>query len=220
MKAVLFDLDYTLYDTDKYVMGAFQDVTKYLVRKHKLSQKKIYQHLIKLWNKKTSAYPYLFNDLLEHLSLKNENVDTIVEIFNKHETGSFQLYPDTIPTLKRLRLEDFKLGIITDGDATRQRRKILEFGLEKLVDNITYAKNLEPKPSSLPFTVALKKLNVKPSSAIYVADNPSIDFKGAAKIGMKTARILRGRFAKIILNDYVDYTIKNLDEIFKILKSK
>jgi putative hydrolase of the HAD superfamily len=220
MKAVLFDLDYTLYDTDKYVMGAFGDVARYLVDKYSLPQTEIYQYLGQLWNEKTSAYPYLFDDLLEHFSLKEENVNTIVEIFNKHKIVSVQLFADTIPTLKRLRLKNFKLGIITDGDAMRQRRKIQESGLDKLIDNIVYAKNLEPKPSSLPFTAALKELDVKPSSAIYVADNPSVDFKGAKMIGIKTVRILRGKFSEITINDYVDHTIENLDEILEILDSK
>ncbi|VVC06055.1 Glyceraldehyde 3-phosphate phosphatase [uncultured archaeon] len=220
MKAVLFDLDYTLCDADQYYLGAFRDVSNYIQEKHGLSNEEIYKFLVNRWREKTTSYSHLFDDLLEHLNLHNENVQTIIKIFNSHELDSeFELYPDVIPTLRKLRSQGYKLGIVTDGNVERQMRKIQKLELEKLIDNVTYTKNTEPKPSSIPFETALGVIKIKPSSAIYVADNPFVDFKGAKTIGMKTARILRGMFADITLNEHVDFTIEKLDEILKILKT-
>src|SRR2546428_31611 len=140
-----------------------------------------------------------------------------VEIFNKHEINSFHLYQDALPTLKMLRSKNYKLGIITDGNIARQTRKILKFDLDKLVDNVTYTKNREAKPSPIPFVTALKAIDVEASSAIYVGDNPLVDFKGPKITGMKTARIVRGRFTHIPSDSQVDYTIEKMDEILKIL---
>ena len=215
MKAVLFDLDYTLYDADLYYLEAFQDIAEYLESKYKLQKNEVYQTIVKM-SKQRKDFSNLFNDLLEYYNL-NENIANIVEIFNKHEINSFHLYQDALPTLKMLRSKNYKLGIITDGNIARQTRKILKFDLDKLVDNVTYTKNSEAKPSPIPFVTALKAIDVEASSAIYVGDNPLVDFKGPKITGMKTARIVRGRFTHIPSDSQVDYTIEKMDEILKIL---
>jgi FMN phosphatase YigB (HAD superfamily) len=64
---------------------------------------------------------------------------------------------------------------------------------------------------------ALKKLDVVPSETFYVGDNPLVDFEGAKKAGMKTIRILRGEFKKFPKNMYIDFEVKDLIEVLKLL---
>jgi putative hydrolase of the HAD superfamily len=218
MRAVLFDLDYTLYDNDQYYLGAFKDIARYFEDKYKITHEKINQFLVNIWKEGAVVYPRVFNDLLEHLNLPYEKIENVIEVFNKHEIDSEDsLYPDVIPVLKKLRSKDYKIGIITDGNLGRQQRKIQKLNLQKLVDDITYTKKTEPKPSTIPFLAALNAMKVEPTSAIYVADNPLIDFTGSKTIGMKTVRIVRGRFSSVPNNDFVDYAVKNLDEVLEIL---
>ena len=197
-------------------MGAFEDIAEYLSKNYKIDKNKSYQFLVKLWKKKSSAYPHLFDDLLDHFNVK-ENVKIIVQIFNEHPIESFHLYPDSIPTLKKLKHEGYKIGIITDGDVHRQKRKIESSSLKWLVNFVTYTKESKPKPSSIPFVTSLNKMKVRPSDAIYVADNPFLDFKGAKRAGLKTIRILRGEFAGVKGVDEIDYTIKDLKELWKVI---
>jgi len=218
MKAVFFDLDNTLYDAKKYYLGAFQDISNFLQQKHSINKEEAYNKLVEFWVEKTSMYPHLFDDLVRHFSIRKESVETFVKIFNEHKINNNQLYSDSIPTLKKLKKEKYKIGIITDGNVSRQKRKIMNYSLDELVDVIVYTKTLEPKPSKLPFIEALNKVDVAPSNGYYVADNPHLDFKGANDVGFTTIRIMRGEFMKVPSDNLVKYTINNLKELCEVLE--
>ena len=217
-KAIFFDLDNTLYDYKQYFIGAFKKIANYLFKKYNVPEEKSYQGLIKLWEKKTSNYSSLFNDLLKLLDIENDKlVKKIVKIFNQYK-GNLKPYPDVIPNLKFFRKQGYKLGIITDGNIKRQKRKIKSLGIKDFFKVIIYARGIEPKPSEKPFLAGLKKMRIKPENAFYLADNPLIDFQGAKKAGMKTIRILRGEFENYPANQYIDFEIKNFDEVLKIIE--
>lgn len=215
MKAALFDLDNTLYDAQQYFLGAFTDVSKYISAKHDIPERAVYKALVKLWKEKTSMYPYLFNDLLELLHLGQDSLPTVVKTFNEY-AGTIELYPDAIPTLRSLKETGVKLGIITDGNVKRQKRKIELLGLSPLFDAIIYAEEAAPKPSPTPFLAALERLNVRAADAFYIADNPLIDFRGAKEAGMKTIRVLQGEFAVIPRNEHIDFEIEKLSELVEL----
>lgn len=218
MKAVFFDLDNTLYDSRQYFRGVFREISGYLWQKYGIPRKKIYRELSDLWQKKTSAYPYLFNDLLDVLDINGrESVKNIVGIFNNYK-GNLNLYAGNITILKKLKKLDYKLGIITDGDVERQKRKIWLLGIKNFFDIIIYTKEIEPKPSKKPFSAAVKKIKIIPQNIFYIADNPLIDFEGAKKVGMKTIRILRGEFKDVAKNKYIDFEIDKFNEIFNLIK--
>ena len=217
MKTIFFDLDNTLYDNTKYCLGAFLDISKYLATKYNLDEEKTYQLLTKLWKEKTSMYSFLFDDLLNSLNLK-EKIKNIIKIFNNHKIMNEQLYPDALPILKKLKQDGYKLGIITDGDVERQKRKIQNLELHRYVDVIIYTKDIEPKPSIRPFIVALNMIESNAVDAIYVADNPYLDFEGSKKAGIQTVRVIRGEFKQIPNNNNIDFIIKNLNELYHIIK--
>ena len=217
MVSVIFDLDNTLYDAKQYFSGAFNEIAAYLSKKHNVAGNNTYKRLMKIWKTKTSTYPYLFDDLLNNLELKNELKNTI-KIFNEHDS-LLKPYDDVIPTLKELKKKNFKLGIITDGNIERQKRKMKSLGIADFFDVIVLTKKLgNPKPSEIPFQKATNKLKVIPQNSFYVGDNPLIDFKGAKKIGMKTIRILKGEFKTISKDKYIDYEIKEIKELLNIIE--
>ena len=215
MKAALFDLDNTLYDAQQYFLGAFIDVSKYIAAKHDIPERAVYKALVKLWKEKTSMYPYLFNDLLELLHLGQDSLPIVVKTFNEY-AGTIEPYPDAIPTLHVLKETRVKLGIITDGNAERQKRKIKLLGLTPLFDVVIYAREVAPKPSPTPFLAALERLSVRAVDAFYIADNPLIDFKGAKEAGMKTIRVLQGEFAVIPRDEHIDFEIEKLSELVEL----
>lgn len=216
MKAVFFDLDCTLYDVRQYNLGAFKEISGYLSKKYNLRPQNVYKKLAHLWGKKTSGFPRLFDDLLDIFGLERE-LKKVIRLFNNYK-GKLKPYPDTTPILKELKKKNYKLGIITDGDIERQKRKIKLLGIKFFFDVIIYAKAIEPKPSEKPFLAAAGQLNMNPKNVFYVADNPLIDFEGAKKIGMKTIRLKRGEFKKSPKNKYIDLEIKKFNQILNLIK--
>lgn len=217
MNAILFDLDNTLYDAKQYFLGAFKIISEFLSKKYATSQKKVYRSLVNLWKEKTSMYPRLFNDLLSSLDIDKKEVWNLVKLFNSY-SGRIEPYPDAVTTLNALRKKRYRLGLVTDGNPERQERKIKLLNIQRFFEVIVYTKDIEPKPSPVPYLKALKKLEAEPSNAFYVADNPLIDFEGAKKVGMTTIRILQGEFAKFPRNKYIDSEIKRLNELLEVFE--
>ncbi|MCL0059468.1 HAD hydrolase-like protein, partial [Dehalococcoidia bacterium] len=94
MKAVIFDLDNTLYNVEQYYLGAFKGIAEYLSKKYNLSEQENYKRLVNLWREKTSMYSRLFDDLLDFFNLKNE-LGNVIKIFNTYD-GELKPYPDVI----------------------------------------------------------------------------------------------------------------------------
>jgi putative hydrolase of the HAD superfamily len=99
MKTIFFDLDNTLYDAKQYHLGSFKEISEYLSKKYNRSKNKIYKRLIKLLKEKTSFYPYLFDDLLNFLNLKEE-LEKVIKIFNNYN-GKIRPYPDVKTGFKK-----------------------------------------------------------------------------------------------------------------------
>jgi putative hydrolase of the HAD superfamily len=216
MKAIIFDLDNTLYNVEQYCFGAFEEIAECLSKKHDLSKQESYKRVVKLWRGKTSMYSHLFDELLDLLDLGNE-LENVIEIFNNYD-GELKPYPDVIPTLRELKKRNCKLGMITDGNVERQKRKIRLLGLEGFFDAIVFTKELDnPKPSEIPFQEAISELKTTPQKLFYVGDNPLIDFEGAKKVGMKTVRVLKGEFKNIPKNGYIDYEVKGIKELLEVV---
>ena len=214
-KAVFFDLDNTLYDYSSYYAGVLKEAGQYLSAKYHVSRRKVYLVGMKLLREKTSRYPCLFNELLKTLNVPESEVSTCLNIFDGF-SGKIKPYDDVIPVLKILKNAGVILGIITDGNPHRQSRKIKSLNLSKFFDVIVFSYELgRAKPSKEPYEYALKV--TKASQAYYVGDDPRFDFKGAKEVGMTTIRILRGEFVNVNSNKYVDYEIRGLHEVVRLV---
>ena len=216
MSAIFFDLDNTLFNVKQYFYGAFKKISRYLSKKHNISRKKIQKKLKELWKNKSSMYPNLFDDLLKFYEL-DENIEDIVEIFNNYD-GKIKPYNDVLSTLGEFKRRNYTLGIITDGNIQRQKRKIRLLGIQDFFDIVicTYELN-SPKPSEAPFKEAIHRLKAKPDMIYYVGDNPLIDFKGAKKIGYFTIRLKKGEFIQLPNNEFIDIQIKRIKYLLKLI---
>lgn len=218
MVAVIFDLDYTLYDTEQFFSGAFNEIAAHMSKKHSLDKKTTYKRLIKIWKEKTSMYPFLFDDFLKETGHLTE-LNNIIQIFNNY-CGKLEAYPETTVILQNLKSQGYRLGLVTDGNVERQKRKIRLLGLKNFFEVIIFVRNLGYfKTSSMPFRKALKKLNETPKESFCVGDNPALDFEGAKKAGMKTIRVLGGEFKELPTNKYVDYEINSLKELLEVVSN-
>jgi len=215
MKAVLFDLDNTLYDAKQYFLGAFNEVAQHLSNEHRIPKPAVKKKLQNIYETKTSMYSHLFDDLLNEFGLEKE-LGNVIRIFNDHDC-KLQPYQDIPPTLVGLKRKGIKLGIVTDGDVKRQKRKIKALGLESFFDVVTFAKEIAPKPSPTPYLTALASIGIEATDAFFVGDNPLLDFEGAKVAGMKTIRILRGEFSKIPRNEFIDFEIEKANELLGIV---
>jgi len=216
--AIIFDLDNTLYDAEQYFRQAFYDISEYLSKKYpENTKKRIYDVLFSLWKNKTSMYPKLFDEALEILGIE-EPVDNLIWVFDNCKI-KLTPYQDAIYILKKLKKDDYRLGLLTDGKIHRQNRKIDSLGIRRFFDAIVICEETGfRKPSPVPYKHILDKLKAFPHLSLYVGDNPLIDFEGAKKAGMYTVRILRGEFRTYKSNALVDWEIDKFKELIEVIR--
>jgi putative hydrolase of the HAD superfamily len=219
MKAVIFDLDDTLYAEIDYVRSGFEAVADYLKSFGK-DKAYILRRLIEIFNSKGRGL--VFNDILVELDIYSDQmVKTLLYIYRNHNP-KIVLPAESVNILNKLLNKGIKLGIITDGASITQNKKIEALGIEKYCSAIVITDVLGVefwKPSIFPFQVALNLLSVQPSEALYVGDNPVKDFAGANKLNIKSVWLKKGYDDFQISEDIFKptVTIRSLDKLLDMV---
>jgi len=142
-------------------------------------------------------------------------LDSFYQTFQEH----WQVEPDAISTLARLRGVGYKLGLISNaGDAADVHALIDKAGLRPYFDRIWIsAKVGVRKPHPRIFEIALDSLHCSPKEAIMIGDTLNADILGALNVGMSSIWITR-RADMLENNEYKlsvvpDEIITTLDEL-------
>jgi putative hydrolase of the HAD superfamily len=108
---------------------------------------------------------------------------------------NWSTYPDVNACLHGLKRRGFRLGVVSNWDASLESlfRKI---GLLPYFDDIVASAAVGcRKPTAAIFEIALERMGVKASEAVHVGDLPEADGEGAASVGIRPIIIDRlGRF--------------------------
>ncbi len=222
LRAVFFDLDDTLYNDVDFRVSGFEAVARYVENRYSISAKLLLDVLMWLVKEKGFLRSGLFDEAICVIGGdRSINVMELVEEYRNH-MPSINLYEDAREMLETLQ-EHYMLGLITGGSALVQRNKIMALGLEQFFSKyIIFTEKLgidAQKPSPIPFRRMLNMADVLPEEACYIGDNPFIDFIGAKHSGLKTIRLLRGRYADIetVSEHCVDINIKTLRDLPDLL---
>jgi putative hydrolase of the HAD superfamily len=100
---------------------------------------------------------------------------------------AWRRYDDVLPCLAELhrRIPDVRLGLITNGEARQQLRKLDAIGLRDSFDTIVASGEVGvTKPDARIFEMACARLGVEPRQAAYVGDRWGTDAAGAARAGL------------------------------------
>jgi putative hydrolase of the HAD superfamily len=120
-----------------------------------------------------------------HLGLAAGSGTILLHYFEEQFPESCVPMPRLTDTLDSLRERGVKIGLITNGRALMQNRKIDGLGIRPLLDSVVISGDLGVrKPDPRIFAAALEDLAVASASAAYVGDNPEADILGAKRSGM------------------------------------
>lgn len=181
LKAVIFDLDDTLYSEKEYVKSGYHAVAEGLPQVEDTEWK--------LWrafeNKKSAIDEVLTNEGIYTEELKQK----CLEVYRSHKPN-IHLYDGVLPMLLELRQQGYLLGIITDGRSEGQRAKITALNLDQYVDYIIVTDELGSmeyrKPNKKAFVMMQERFGVHFAEMCYVGDNIKKDFDAPEKLGMKS----------------------------------
>lgn len=195
MKAVLFDLDDTLYPERSYLESGFGAVASFLAPRLERPADELSARLHVLHER--DGRGHLFDTLISESHLPDPDGTLALACVVKYRTHRPRLepFPDVESTLRRLRDGGLRLGLVSDGLASVQRCKLDALpAVADLLEVVVLTDELGEqyaKPSPLPFRVACELLSVAPAEATYVGNDLRKDFAGARLAGLHTIRVGR-----------------------------
>lgn len=194
IRAVLFDLDDTLYDESSYVRSGFLQVALQISGAAGLDAQTVFRFM--LAELERSGRGRVFDATLQQFGLPvtPEAVAELVACYRTHRPA-IELHADAARCLQSL--QRVFVAVVTDGLPVMQRNKVAALGLEARVQSVVYCWALQrPKPDPAGFRQALAQLGVEAAEALIVGDRPDHDMAAAAALGVPAVRVRRGRFAK------------------------
>ena len=224
-KAVIFDLDDTLFPERDYVVSGMGAVAQSLHERLGRNPRRTLEELCRLFD--DGARGNTFDRWLLERELAPEDwVPLMVDAYRRH-CPQIAPYPEVPELLGRLRRRH-RLGLVSDGYLEVQKRKLEALGLARFFDAVVFSDSLGRdawKPDPRPFEAVLKGLRVEASEAVYVGDNPAKDIRGARGLGMVTIRVrhsggLHAQSEPATAADTPNLEIPHLNELESLLTSK
>ena len=222
LKAVIFDLDDTLYPERAYAFSGFTAVAAAF--EDRLGDRKETAAQMQ-WLFDTEHRPRVFNTLLAKRGMPEDQqlIRSMIETYRAH-APTITLHTDADAALTRLR-DHYKLGLISDGPPVSQWAKIDALGLRNRLNEIIITGELSPeysKPHPAAFELMSSRLGVESAQCVYVADNPAKDFIAPNTLGWTTIQIARPegiyRDVPAAEGGVPDHLIDTLDELDTILR--
>lgn len=199
LKAVLFDVDDTLFDhrhSSREGLRAvwkrytcFQEMTlNELEEEHSMLLEKIHfsQVLVgKLSIEEARAERFKFAFLNRGVEVDFHTASNAAEIYRRSYVKNRRRSQGSEELLRALH-NNYKIGIITNNLTSEQQDKLEFLGLTKYIDMMLTSEEAGvTKPNPQIFTLALEKLNVKPAEAVMIGDSWEHDIVGAHSAGIK-----------------------------------
>lgn len=189
-RAVVFDMDDTLFPEHAFVRSGFAAVDRHLE-----STAGIPDFFPKAWRRfESGERGAIFDAVLTDCGhpADRDSVKALVSVYRSHRPD---IVPDdwVAPLFSALRASGRLIGVITDGPVIMQREKVLALGLPAVTDAVVSSDELggeaTRKPSRLPFDTLASRLGVGPADCVYIGDNPAKDFIGARNAGWASIRL-------------------------------
>ena len=186
IKAVLFDLDDTLYPERDYIESGFQAAAAVIPQVTDAENK--------LWRAFLEGKP-AFDTILQNEHIFTETLKAECLRAYRSHSPNLHLEDSIRQTLVELRRRGKRIGIISDGRPEGQRAKIAALGLLGLVDDMIVTDELGGerfhKPCDIAFRIMQRRFGCEYGEMMYIGDNPRKDFTAPMALGMQCLRIIR-----------------------------
>jgi len=224
IKAIIFDIDDTLFDRKKAIGEVIRGVIKklpelfYGIKEEKMIEafRKADRKGLDAFNKGVKGLDVRNNRskwFLEELELDTGFSDRITELY-------IEAYPSVSASVKNAKQvveklsKEFSLGVISNGFPDIQYNKLKALQMEELFQVILLSEEIGiRKPDEGIFRKAAELLNRKAQDCLFVGDSIDTDILGAKRSGMKACWFNRDGKDPIQEEVKPDFEIHSLSEL-------
>ena len=190
LKAVLFDMDNTLFDFVAAKLVACKEILSYIGRgKGDIAEEpsELFEYFLRgVYG--FEDYENIRDYMQERKLFTAQGYRQCCEIYEREKLQNLKLYPGVRDTLDELKKMGLKLAIITDADSYHALARLTRVGLLDYFDLLVAADMTgTKKPDPAHFLFALEALGIKPGESLVVGDSIRRDMIPARKLGLKTA---------------------------------
>jgi len=229
IKAVLFDLDDTLYDhqhcsrrglaavRDRYAcfqQTSFED----LERDHDYWLEHFHHRLLNGELTLNEVRVERFHKLLNTYGapVPRSVAEEAMTIYREAYLAAERCVPGSVALLERLREDGVKIGIVTNSTASEQIPKLQRMGIDHLIDVLMISSEAGViKPDPLIFKMALDQLECCVEEVVMVGDGWSADIAGAQAAGIRAVWI--NRYERVCPDGRLAREIKALEPLEEII---
>lgn len=211
-KAVIFDMDGVIFDTEKVYLDIWIEVfEKY---GYKMT-KELYVNVMGTGRK--NVIKTFLENFGDDLPIEKMYEEKDNQLFYRIENQGIPLKEGVKELFSMLKEKDYKIALATSAKKERVEKQIKDKWLKESFDAIVCGDDVEKgKPSPDIFLKAAKEIDVEPENCFVVEDSPA-GIKAAFSGGMKGIHVEDLKVADEEILKYCQKNFKNLQEIKKYL---
>ena len=197
-KVILFDLDNTLIDRQRI----FKEMLMHKIGEyHKSVSKEELEQIVNeiiLWDNNGNQQRIVtFQQYIDKYNI-DVTAEELNAYWNDHSGEIIYVFEDALHTLQYLKTK-YKLGIVSNGNAVSQRRKINQLPFLDLFDYVLVSGEIGiHKPDIGIFNKVCEEMKVFPQECVFVGDNYRCDIEGSYHAGMKSVWICKEKHSSEI----------------------
>ena len=225
VESLVFAIDDVLYDTSQQLSASRMSAVRAMrAAGLPIDVETAYRKLEEITNERGPDDTRHFDTLLERLGLKWNPEVIAAGVVAYRATSPIYLtpFPDTVPTLLKLRDAGYKLGVASKGRAVKQWQKLIQLGLEHIFRAVTISEETGSEALDIEtIQSTLKKLASKPEKSIFVGCDLTQEIAVANKIRMITVRMKTGAnrtTSPRASDEKAVYEVVKLSDLFEIVQ--
>jgi len=221
LKAVVFDLDDTLYLSTRFNLFARrQAIEAMMLRGLNVPFSKQWKLLNQIYEEFGSNFEKHYNVLMERLGRKNDYRILSAGVSAHHAAKNLLSYfisPGCFELLLFLKEKHVKIFLLTGGIPVKQWDKLNLLGIADFFDEVFVVEDKHDGRQLNDFLEFYDKLGFKRSDCFMIGDREDVDVKPMKKLGFKTIRVFQGKYSAK-KKTTADFKARDLFQVKKILE--
>jgi putative hydrolase of the HAD superfamily len=217
IKAIIFDIDNTLIDFLSMKKAASTAAAHAMIEAGlKYYPEDLAERLFAFYLEHGIESDDAFEEYLlqEYKAVDFRILAAAVNAYLKEKYLHLKPYPGVVDTLRKLKRQRLKLGVVSDGVRLKAWMRLNEAGLDGYFDAVvTYEDTGKQKPAKEPFLRICDELGVIPEECLMVGDWPERDMQGGRSVGMKTCLATYGQ----VRPGKADYQIESFANLLDVV---